>query len=82
MTTERKWWLDEPRNRDKIYYFLIAACALSIVADLFYEKHGVFAFEHWFGFHAAFGFAACVALILLAKQLRKLVGRPEGYYDR
>lgn len=75
-------WLDEPRNRDKVFYGLVVACALSVVADFFYDKKGYFPFEEWFGFHAVFGFLACVVLILAAKQLRRLVRRDEDYYDR
>lgn len=74
--------LEDPRTRDRIFYALVIACVLTVLADLFYDKHGYFEFEHWFGFAAAFGFFACVALILLAKQLRKLVKRDEDYYDR
>jgi hypothetical protein len=29
-----------------------------------------------------YGFAACVVLVLLAKQLRKLLKRSEDFYDR
>ncbi|KAA3627198.1 MAG: hypothetical protein DWQ09_12735 [Proteobacteria bacterium] len=82
MKSNRKWWLDEPRNRDKLYYALWAVCVLIIIPDLFYDKHTYHEFEAWFGFYAIFGFVACVALILLAKQLRKLLKRPEDYYDR
>jgi hypothetical protein len=35
-----------------------------------------------FGFYGWFGFVACVALVLIAKQLRRIVMRPEDYYDR
>jgi hypothetical protein len=82
MNDERKWWLDEPKNQDKIYYGLWIACILVTLADLFYHKHGYFHFEEWTGFHSIFGFLACAALILLAKQLRRVVGRSEDYYDR
>lgn len=74
--------LEDPRTRDRIFYALVIACVLTVVADLFYNKYGVFEFESWFGFTAVFGFFACVALILLSKQLRKLVKRDEDYYDR
>ena len=79
---KRKWWLDDPRNVSKVYYGLWIACALSVLADLFYDKHGYFRWEEWFGFHAWFGFVACVGLVLASKQLRKLLKRPEDYYDR
>ena len=43
---------------------------------------GRFAIEHVFGFYGLFGFVACVALVLIAKQLRRVLMRPEDYYDR
>ena len=73
---ERRWWLDDPRNVDKVHYTLCVLCALSVAADFFYHRHYTFAF------HAIYGFVACVALVLAAKQLRKLVMRSEDYYDR
>ena len=79
---KRKRWLDSPGNVKKVNYVLWVICALSVAADLFYEKHGYFHWEEWFGMHAWFGFVACVALVLVAKQLRKLLQRPEDYYDR
>ena len=44
------------------------------------EHHG-FGFESWPGFYALFGFVACVSLVLAARELRKLVMRPEDYYE-
>ena len=77
---ERKYWLDDPRNVDKIFYGLVLICAGLFLADFFYHKHVNFAFEDWFGFFAWYGFVCCVALVLLAKQMRKLVMRDEDYY--
>jgi hypothetical protein len=82
MTTERKRWLDHPRNVDRIFYWLCGVCVLVFVADFFFEKHGYFTWEHWVGFHGVYGFISCVGLVLAAKQMRRLVKRPEDYYDR
>ena len=81
MKDERKYWLDDPRNVTRIYRWLCAVCALLFVADAFYHKHAHFAAEHWFGFYGAFGFFACVGLVLIAKELRRFLKRPEDYYD-
>ncbi len=78
--SERKYWLDDPRNVSKIFYGLALICAGLFLADFFYHKHTYFAFEGWFGFFAWYGFICCVALVLLAKQMRKWVKRDEGYY--
>ena len=55
---------------------------LILLADLFVPKHGKFLIEHAFGFYGIFGFVACVGLVLAAKVLRRIVMRPEDYYDR
>jgi hypothetical protein len=34
-----------------------------------------------FGFYSVYGFVACVLLVLLAKEMRKLLIRKEDYYD-
>ena len=57
-------------------------CALLLVIDPFVHKHGPFKIEHIWGFYGIFGFVACVAVVLIAKQLRKVLMRPEDYYDR
>jgi hypothetical protein len=76
------WWLDEPRNVDKLVKGFYVVCALILAIDLFVPKHGPFRIEHIFGFYGVFGFFACVALVLVAKALRKVLMRPEDYYDR
>jgi hypothetical protein len=78
---EKRYWLDERRNVNKVFYALCAVCMLVVVADFFYHKHGHFSFEQIIGFHAGFGFVAYVGLVLLAKQLRRVLKRDEDYYD-
>jgi hypothetical protein len=82
MTPDRTYWLDEPANVERLVRGFYAVCALLLLLDLFVPKHGDFAIERLFGFYAFFGFAACVTLVLVAKQLRRVLMRPEGYYDR
>lgn len=80
-TDEKTYWLDQPRNVDKIVYALCAICAVLVLLDLFYHKHTHFAFENWFGFFAWYGFIMCVALVLAAKGMRVFLKRDEDYYD-
>ena len=70
-----------PTTVKRIVYAVYIICALLIVVDLFYHKHGHFTFEGWFGFYAFFGFLAYVFIVLSATQLRKLIKRDEDYYD-
>ena len=71
-----------PRNVDRLVHGFYVVCGLLLVIDVFVPKHGPFAIEHIYGFYGIFGFVACVALVLIAKQLRRVLMRPEDYYDR
>jgi len=79
---EKTYWLDQPANIRKIYYGLWTVCILLVGADLFYEKHVEFPIEGLFGFFGFYGFLSCVSLVYAAKLLRKVVMRPEDYYDK
>ncbi len=75
-------WLDDRRNVKKVIRTLYAVCAVVALADLLpYKHHLHFGFEYWPGFYSIFGFVACVALVLAATQLRKVLMRDEDYYD-
>ena len=79
---EKRYWLDEPKNVDKIVYTLYAICIMLLfAADFFYHKHPHFAFESWHGFFAWFGLIGSISLVLLSKQMRKVLMRREDYYD-
>ena len=78
---EKRYWLDDRRNVDKVFWGLVAVCAALFCADFFYHKHIHFGFESWFGFFGWYGFICCVGLVLAAKQMRKIVKRDEHYYD-
>jgi len=77
----KKYWLDQPKNINKIVYLLYAACASLLIVEFFYHKHGHFDFEQWFGFYAWFGFIAYISIVMSAKLLRKFIKRKEDYYD-
>ncbi|MCS5635098.1 MAG: hypothetical protein NZ990_01160 [Myxococcota bacterium] len=74
-------WLERPGSVDKIIRTLAVICALLVVADFFYEKHGHYSWENFPGFYAFFGFVSCVGLVLAAKLLRRILKRDEDYYD-
>lgn len=79
---DKIYWLDEDKNVKKIIWALCIACALSVIADLFYHKHIVYAAEDWVpGMYGWYGFIGCVFLVLSAKLLRKLLMRSEDYYE-
>jgi hypothetical protein len=78
----KPYWLDDPRNVTRLVWGLYAVCGLLLCIDVFVPKHGPFPIEHVLGFYGLFGFAACVALVLVAKVLRLVLMRSEDYYDR
>ena len=83
MHDEKRYWLDSPQNVTKLYRAVWLIGAGLVVAGLFVHRHEELAFAAWFAFYAVFGFVACVALVLAAKEiLRRLVKRPEDYYER
>jgi hypothetical protein len=86
---------DNPKNVRRVRYALYIVCALSLAAEIFIHRHvalslaaEIFIHRHvdhpWEalpGFYSLYGFAACVILVLVAKELRKLLMRGEDYYD-
>ena len=78
---EKPHIFDDPRNVKRAIQALYAACALSIVAEFFIHRHIEHPWEILFGFYGVYGFVACTILVLVAKELRKLLMRKEGYYD-
>ena len=58
-----------------------ALLAASVLAEFFIQKHVHFELERVFAGYAIYGFAACAALILLAKAIGLLLKRPDTYYD-
>ena len=84
---EKRHLFDDPGNVKRLIKGYFAVCALIVALELFVHRHptfegGMLQAETWFGFHAAYGFVAYVLLVLIAGQLRKLLMRPEDYYDR
>lgn len=78
---EERRWLDYPENVRKVYFSVWIVCAVLLLLELLIDKHAETAAEHWFGFHGFFGLIACVGLVLAAKLLRRVISRPEDYYD-
>ena len=81
MQQEQQHMFDKPENVRRLLWILYLACALLVALDLFIHRHVIHTWESLWGFYGFYGFAACVALVLIAKQLRKILKRPEDYYD-
>lgn len=61
---------------------LAAASLLLFALDFVVERHPHFKPEYWPGFYGLCGAAACLIAVGVALLLRRIVLRPEGYYDR
>lgn len=77
---------DDPKNVRLLILIFFAVCAVTLAFDFFVHRHasfeeGTFGAEGWFGFYGFYGFVACVLLVLTAKEMRKVLMRPEDYYD-
>ncbi len=64
-----------------LWSIAIVILLLTILLELFATLHPHFKIEMLFGFHAVFGFVACIAMVLFAKLLGFLIKRQEDYYD-
>ena len=73
--------LDGRKFGSGVFWAVFVICALLVAADLFYTKGGHYPMERVLGFHGAYGFVSCVALVIAAKQLRRLLKRDEDFYD-
>lgn len=73
--------MDTREFGNRVFLIVVVLCALSVGADFFYHKHGIYEMEEWIGFHGFYGFVSCVALVIAAKGMRRLVKRDEDYYD-
>ena len=78
---EKNHIFDDPKNVKLVMYILYAACAVSFLLDFVIHRHVDHPLEAVIGFYCIYGFAACVALVLAATEMRKVIMRGEDYYD-
>ena len=78
----RGYWLDKPENVTRLYRGLWGLGVVLLLLDFAVHRHAEAGFDGFWGFYGLYGFFACVALVLAAKLLRRILMRPENYYDR
>jgi cytochrome c oxidase subunit IV len=81
MKDEKQYWLDKPGNLQRLLKWFYIICAALFAADFVIHRHVVHTWENLFGFYGIFGFVACVILVVVAKEMRKVLMRKEDYYD-
>ena len=72
---------DNPRNVKRAIYALYAVCAISLLGEFVIDRHVDHPWEALFGLYPLYGFGACVLLVLIAKEMRKILMRKDDYYD-
>lgn len=78
---EKAAFLDDSSNVRKLLWAFTVLGALLLAADLVFHRHAIDPWEAVVGFYPVVGFASIVALVYGARGLRKLVRRPEDYYE-
>ena len=79
---EKSYIFDNPKNVKRVIHVLYLLCGMSLIAEFFVKRYVDHPWEGLFGFYTLYGFVACVLLVLIAKEMRKLIMRGEDYYDR
>ncbi len=81
MPDEKEYYFDKPENVSFALRIFYVICGLLVAAEIFIHRHTIHSWEGLFGFYAIYGFIACVALVLMATKMRKILMRDEDYYD-
>jgi hypothetical protein len=74
-------FFDRPQTIKWILRVFYAICILLVIADFVVHRHIETAIEKTPAFYAIYGFVACVILVLIATQMRKVLMRDEHYYE-
>lgn len=74
-------FFDKPENIRKMLKVFYVICGLLVVADFVVHRHVYHDWENIPAFYAIYGFVGCTILVLIAKEMRKVLMRGEDYYD-
>ena len=70
------------QNMGKIFTRVLVAISIKLaILEVFLHRHGVAEIEDSFMFPSIFGFFAFVFIVQVGKWLRKMIMRPEDYYE-
>ena len=78
----KQHWLVRPGTIRLLWLVFAGILALTVIAGLFVDRHGVFGADGFFAFNAWYGFICCIGLVLVAKLLGYMLQRRDDYYDR
>ena len=74
-------WLVRPATIRKLWVGFGVILAVTVLVQALLPIKGYFGIDNWFAFAALFGFASCVAMVVVAQLLGVIVKRDERYYD-
>jgi len=78
---ERQHFWDNPRNVKLLFHGFYVLCAILVVLDLVITREDHHSWERVVAFYPLYGFVGIVVLVLIAKLMRRVLMRPEDYYD-
>lgn len=78
----KQYIFDNPKNVSRLLNGFYIICATLFVTDFIVHRHTTHSWEEFPGFYALYGFIACVLLVVVAKEIRKVLMRKEDYYDK
>ncbi len=81
MNQQQKHWLVRPETIRLLWRVSIAVLAAIAFGDLLIHAHAYFWIDGTFGFYSWYGFATCVAMVVVAKGLGVFLKRKDTYYD-
>ncbi|MCH7936202.1 MAG: hypothetical protein IH994_03800 [Proteobacteria bacterium] len=70
-----------PETIRRLWIGGLFALAGLVAVEAWVYNHGYFGIDGIFAFNAWFGFASCVAMIVISNGLGKLLKREDTYYD-
>ncbi len=79
--TGKKHWLLRPRNIRRLSRLAVALLAVIALLDFAIDPHGAFGIDGTVFFYSWYGFATCVAMVVLAKLAGIFLKRKDSYYD-
>lgn len=81
MKDEKKYLFDDPKNIKRLLNIFYLCCVLLVILDFVIHRHTMHEWDSLWAFYPIYGFVGCVVLVLVATWMRKLLMRPEDYYD-
>lgn len=77
---KKQHWLVRPHNIKRLWIAFIVILVLMVIPGLFLRPHAYFGLDGSFGFFAWYGFAACAAIVIIARLLGFFLKRGDTYY--